>query len=309
MSSPPRLPQMRRREAAEAPELPARSTDVAEVELQPKPAKSLALVGIGCAFAAAIVGGALFLHSRAQSAGGVAPGQHISVQTTPVYAYRPRGNASAHQVAGPHKGAGPTAKITVQSAASATPQPSQTTSAASRTAQVARAQTGAKQNRFLQALHKAQKSIASALEGPPTDKGVGSFANASPPVREAARPPSSQTAATTQTAQPPAPTAAPTQAQVANADTAHEVDAQLIDQAQPLYPELAKQQGAQGTAVVLATIGLHGEVVSATIEHTAGNRLLDQAALSAARDSKFRAAEINGKPVVQVYRLVYHFSL
>ncbi len=87
------------------------------------------------------------------------------------------------------------------------------------------------------------------------------------------------------------------------------VDARFTHQVQPEYPEMAKTQGVQGTAVVLATIGPTGSVVSARIDQSTGNKMLDDAALTAAKGSGFQPPIINGKPATETYRLVYSFSL
>ena len=86
------------------------------------------------------------------------------------------------------------------------------------------------------------------------------------------------------------------------------VDARFTHQVQPEYPDVAREQNAQGTAVVLATIGPNGNVISTRIDQSTGNKLLDQAALAAARESSFEAPKINGKPATETYRLVYTFS-
>jgi protein TonB len=78
---------------------------------------------------------------------------------------------------------------------------------------------------------------------------------------------------------------------------------------QPDYPNVAKEQNAQGTAVVLATIGPNGNVLATRIDQSTGNKLLDQAALAAARSSSFEPPRINGKPATETYRLVYTFQL
>jgi TonB family protein len=87
------------------------------------------------------------------------------------------------------------------------------------------------------------------------------------------------------------------------------VEARFTHEAKPDYPDVAKEQNAQGTAVVLATIGPNGNVISAHIDQSTGNKLLDGAALTAARDSGFEPPKINGKPATETYRLVYTFAL
>ena len=87
------------------------------------------------------------------------------------------------------------------------------------------------------------------------------------------------------------------------------VDARFVSQVQPIYPEIPKSQGIQGTAVVLVTVGPDGNVISLSIGQSTGNRLLDAAALEAARSSKFQAPEVDGHPATETYRIVYTFAL
>jgi TonB family protein len=128
-------------------------------------------------------------------------------------------------------------------------------------------------------------------------------------------------AATQATAPGPVPTQAPAQV-VATAppaaatpqptpiyEPAVVVDARFVSQVQPIYPEIPKSQGIQGTAVVLVTVGPDGNIISLSIGQSTGNRLLDAAALEAARSSKFQAPEVDGHPATQTYRIVYTFAL
>ncbi|HXW50812.1 MAG TPA: energy transducer TonB [Candidatus Acidoferrales bacterium] len=87
------------------------------------------------------------------------------------------------------------------------------------------------------------------------------------------------------------------------------VDARFTHQVPPDYPAIAKDQGVQGTAVVFATIGPDGKVLSAHIDQSSGNKMLDDAALEAARESGFEPPIIDGKPATETYRLVYTFTL
>ena len=129
-------------------------------------------------------------------------------------------------------------------------------------------------------------------------------------------------ASTTQTSDiPPAPqlTAPPTEAPAQAAATptavpapAFEprvvVDARFIDRVSPVYPDIAREQGASGTAIVLATVGPTGSVLSVDLDQSTGNKLLDSSALSAARASRFEAPEIDGRPATETYRIVYTFD-
>jgi protein TonB len=117
----------------------------------------------------------------------------------------------------------------------------------------------------------------------------------------AAQPPS---AAPTQTSAAPTPNAAPTPVYAPSVV----VDARFVDRVAPVYPDIAKEQGVQGTAIVLATVGPQGSVLSVEIDQSTGNKLLDAAALSAARSSRFEPPEIDGKPATETYRIVYTFD-
>jgi periplasmic protein TonB len=98
----------------------------------------------------------------------------------------------------------------------------------------------------------------------------------------------------------PAPTAAP-------AETF--VDAQLVHQGNADYPMMARDQGVQGTTIVLVSVTASGAVSSASVAQSSGNKLLDASALRAAYQSRFQPATRNGAPVASSARLVYTFSL
>ncbi len=112
---------------------------------------------------------------------------------------------------------------------------------------------------------------------------------------------------------PPATASAPTPTPTPEATPIYEpavvVEARFISQIQPIYPEIAKQQGIQGTAIILATVGPHGNIIDESVGQSTGNRLLDAAALDAARASRFQAPEVDGHPATETYRIVYTFAL
>jgi TonB family protein len=71
-----------------------------------------------------------------------------------------------------------------------------------------------------------------------------------------------------------------------------------IREISPDYPAQAREQGVEGTAVVNFLVDRNGKVRSARIERSAGSPLLDEAALTAARESEYRPAlTSDGKPV------------
>ena len=121
-----------------------------------------------------------------------------------------------------------------------------------------------------------------------------------------------QNVATTLPSAAPVQTQAPVPAASTTDDALYEpsvvVDARFVNRVSPAYPDMAREQGASGTAIVLATVGPTGNVLSVAIDQSTGNKLLDGAALSAARESRFEPPEINGKPATETYRIVYTFD-
>ena len=86
-------------------------------------------------------------------------------------------------------------------------------------------------------------------------------------------------------------------------------DAKIVKQADADYPMIAKDQGIQGTTVVLVTVGSSGHVTSASVAQSSGDKQLDSAAMSAAYRSVFTPATKNGSATDASARLVYTFSL
>ncbi len=60
---------------------------------------------------------------------------------------------------------------------------------------------------------------------------------------------------------------------------------------QPDYPELARQAGIEGNAVVEALVDVDGKIIDAKILKSSGNEALDQAAVKAAQNARFTPAK------------------
>jgi TonB family protein len=71
------------------------------------------------------------------------------------------------------------------------------------------------------------------------------------------------------------------------------MDATTTNAVEPDYPEMAKEQGAEGTTQVEVSLDAAGNVLSATVHKSAGNALLDQAAIAAAKASKYQPEIVN----------------
>jgi protein TonB len=110
----------------------------------------------------------------------------------------------------------------------------------------------------------------------------------------------------TETSGPIAPTAGP--ATAAPACARPHVDAVATNKVEPDYPEMARQQGAVGTATVRVTLSTTGAVTGASIYKSSGNVLLDNSAVHAARTSSYRPEIDNCEPVGGDYLFVATFE-
>ena len=83
--------------------------------------------------------------------------------------------------------------------------------------------------------------------------------------------------------------------------------ANLISQVAPVYPPLAKQARIQGEVVLEAVISREGDVTNLRV--VSGHPLLVEAALTAARQWKYRPTLLNGQPVEVVSEVTVPFKL
>ena len=272
------------------------------------------LVAAGAAtlvVASAIAAYVVFGHAK--TAAGASPGSVAPAATTqvasvpdPITYAAPISSTAKHPAHKPGVPAKPLPGASATPQATATPATAPSPAASSHpaaTAEIAKAKHQAALH--LAALRRAQAAAQVNLGG-------SSVSNDS----------SFRVATNAQAAQPaglnpPAPTQAPTTAPAPATPDAEPtpvyaprvvVDARFIDRVSPAYPAIAREQGASGTAIVLATVGPHGNVVSVQIDQSTGNKLLDEAAVEAARSSRFQAPEIDGKPATETYRIVYSFD-
>jgi protein TonB len=85
---------------------------------------------------------------------------------------------------------------------------------------------------------------------------------------------------------PPTPTPKPA-CPVPNADPV------AVNAVQADYPDIARQQGAEGTAQIQVTLDASGSVTKAVVYKSTGNASLDQAAIAAAKASKYTPEIVN----------------
>jgi TonB family protein len=75
----------------------------------------------------------------------------------------------------------------------------------------------------------------------------------------------------------------------------------------PLYPDAAKQAGAQGSVILEATIGPEGNVTAVRVVQ--GIPLLDQAAIDAVKQWVYTPTLLNGRPVPVIMTVTLNFLL
>ncbi len=82
----------------------------------------------------------------------------------------------------------------------------------------------------------------------------------------------------------------------------------IVHKVEPVYPDVVKQGGYQGTVAVILSIGPNGEVLSARVGESSGNQALDDSALAAARASTYQCPPAAGREV-ELYQVIYRFTL
>lgn len=85
------------------------------------------------------------------------------------------------------------------------------------------------------------------------------------------------------------------------------LNGKAISKPQPAYPPIAKAARASGTVTVQILVDESGRVVSASA--VSGHPLLQQAAVSAARQARFSPTLLSGQPVKVSGVITYNFVL
>ena len=78
---------------------------------------------------------------------------------------------------------------------------------------------------------------------------------------------------------------------------------------EPAYPERARRAGVEGLVTVRISLSASGEIAEVAVVGSSGSRLLDEAAVAAARSSIFRPAARGGVPVSAEAVASYRFEL
>jgi protein TonB len=121
-------------------------------------------------------------------------------------------------------------------------------------------------------------------------------------VAQAPRPPRAAVDTTREApAAPAAPRASVKQDRVTSA-------AKLERSVTPVYPSSAKSQGLEGVVILAITIGPNGQVERAQVLKSLGSGL-DESALSAARQTRWSPATLDGQPIRSTRRFNVRFTL
>jgi protein TonB len=86
-------------------------------------------------------------------------------------------------------------------------------------------------------------------------------------------------------------------------------DPVVLRAVEPSYPKLAKEAGAEGAVWVEVLVDRTGRVARARIVRSEAGRILEEAALAAARDYLFRPALQQGHPVPAMVVIPFRFTL
>lgn len=86
------------------------------------------------------------------------------------------------------------------------------------------------------------------------------------------------------------------------------VDADVLDQAQPEFPDAARNMKGTLRAVITVNVSADGQMTSATVLQSTGNQALDQAAFAAARQSTYLPAVKDCKRVPGTYQFTVTYE-
>ena len=102
----------------------------------------------------------------------------------------------------------------------------------------------------------------------------------------------------------PAPTPTPKPA-CANPNSPAQIKGSAVE---PEYPDVAREQGAVGTAQIKVTLGVTGAVTDVSVSKSAGNAALDKAAMDAAKSTQYIAETVNCVPTAGSYLFQADFT-
>jgi protein TonB len=81
----------------------------------------------------------------------------------------------------------------------------------------------------------------------------------------------------------------------------------VVNRVEADYPDFARTAHLEGTAIARIDLDASGKVVKVSIQKSSGTAALDQAAIKASRESGYKAATDDCKPVASIYMMVVDF--
>ena len=84
--------------------------------------------------------------------------------------------------------------------------------------------------------------------------------------------------------------------------------ADYADRVEPSYPQVAFRAGIHGQVVVSITVGSDGRLLASSIRSSSGSTLLDDAALEAVRESRYRPPMLLGIPMQRSFTIAFTFG-
>ncbi len=91
--------------------------------------------------------------------------------------------------------------------------------------------------------------------------------------------------------------------------TPAQIDAQFAQNNQPIYPELAKRLGFEGTVVLQVTVAPSGKAQAVHVAQSSGFELLDQSAIETLSNWKYQPAQIDGQTITQTLTTSWTYKL
>jgi protein TonB len=83
----------------------------------------------------------------------------------------------------------------------------------------------------------------------------------------------------------------------------------VLNWTDPPYPEQARQQGVEGTAILHLTVGADGRPQNLRISRSSGHSALDEAAVAHVKQARFSPALKDGEPVAMAISFRVKFRL
>ena len=108
---------------------------------------------------------------------------------------------------------------------------------------------------------------------------------------------------------PPAVEAAPARIVVAPEGRSLPSPPRFLERAEPAYPRAARLAGVEGVVRIRLSLDAEGRLVAAAVEASSGSPALDEAALAAARASRYEPARLGPVAVPAETEAAYRFEL